>query len=68
MSSGSHPFDNEPRSSSNWVARTRESCSQDGFRSLPEMCSQTDLKVKEKIINGCVEYFHDPWIKLPDGQ
>ncbi|KAF4623270.1 hypothetical protein D9613_002141 [Agrocybe pediades] len=68
MLCGSHPFDNEPHASSNWVTCARDSHKQGTFASLPDHHSQADLKVKEKIIHGHVEYYRDPWIALPDAR
>ncbi|KDR85377.1 hypothetical protein GALMADRAFT_53578 [Galerina marginata CBS 339.88] len=64
--SGAHPFDNEPRSSSNRITRTQGSRKLEGPY-VSESYTQADLKVKEKIIHGEVEYFQDPWLDLRDG-
>ncbi|KAF8913036.1 hypothetical protein CPB84DRAFT_1760191 [Gymnopilus junonius] len=68
MLSGSHPFDNEPRpSSGDWIGRSKEPRNIDGS-GHGSLCMQTDIRVKEKIIYGEVEFFQDPWITLPDAR
>lgn len=34
---------------------------------MSEARSQKDLRLKERIINGEVEYSESPWLQLPDG-
>lgn len=29
--------------------------------------SQADVRLKERIVRGEVEYFQDPWMQIPDG-
>lgn len=65
--SGSHPFDNEPRPSSNWFERIKRTRDEEISQELSQSYSNADIRLKEKIVHGEVIYFHDPWSKLPDG-
>lgn len=65
--SGSHPFDNEPRPSSNWIARIKDSHQLESSQQFSESYAQADIRLKEKIVHGEVQYFQDPWRELPDG-
>lgn len=63
--SGCHPFDHEPRSSSRWIHYDGEE--QSFHSSQSGEASQTDIRVKARIVRGEVEYFRDPWAQLLDG-
>lgn len=71
MLSGSHPFDVEPvtTQSSNWLSYAAAS---DGIQNYSQFSdgngSHTDSKVKERIVDGEVEFRHLPWHDLPDAK
>ncbi|KIK07472.1 hypothetical protein K443DRAFT_87075, partial [Laccaria amethystina LaAM-08-1] len=69
--SGSHPFDTEPvtTQSSNWLSYAAAS---DGNQNYSQFSdgngSHTDSKLKERIVDGEVEFCHIPWHDLPDAK
>ncbi|KAF8203038.1 kinase-like protein [Pholiota molesta] len=68
MLAGSHPFDNEPRPSSNWISRVKHSHEQNISQELSQSYTDADIRLKEKIVHGEVVYFHDPCNNLPDAK
>lgn len=67
MLCGSHPFDHDPQTSSNWFTDTTGSRAPDP-QQLSNKLNQADKKVKERIVYGSVEFFEDPWSQLPDAR
>ena len=80
--SGSHPFDHDIQTSSNWVADTSGShlfgldlqtslnwIADTSGSPTPhyKKTNQADMKVKDRIVHGSVEYFENPWSQLADG-
>ncbi|KAF8167724.1 hypothetical protein B0H34DRAFT_792420 [Crassisporium funariophilum] len=66
--SGSHPFEHEPQSSSNWISRIKDSRRLDGSSQLSTTYSEADMNLKERIVYGEVEFLQDPWLDLPDAR
>ena len=66
ITSGSHPFDHEPQTSSNWFT-DRSGSHVPNSQQISNKPNQADIKVKERIVHGSVEFFQDPWSQLADG-
>lgn len=66
--SGSHPFDNEPvsHSSSDWLSHIQESRALESSQ-LSQSYARVEARLKERIIDGEVDFQRPPWDELPEG-
>ncbi|KAF8898929.1 kinase-like domain-containing protein [Infundibulicybe gibba] len=69
MLSGAHPFDYGPHthSSSDWLSHIQESRGMESSQ-YSQQSIRTETKIKERIIDGQVQFRHCPWQNLPDAK
>ena len=66
--SGSHPFDYDAAfgSSDNWINHVEDSREPESSQ-FSQKYINGEMRLKERIIHGAVDFATDPWDELPEG-